>query len=238
METEKLCAGCHNKLCIQKVPIFSSLGQEDLHKIYHLIQHKTYKKGEFIFQAGDKLDSMIIINEGSAKAVRYSQDGREQILHVFLEGDFLGEKSLFSNENAPYFVEVLKDMKVCILKKELFRSLIYEYPEFSINIIQELGNRMEQLESTIKSMGVRSVDARIGELLLEYARNYGKPMPDGTLIPLPLSREGIANYLCIARETLSRKLGILENEGIIKSIGNKNILLLKEEDLRLQSGTE
>lgn len=238
MSQEKICINCHDRLCLHKVPIFSSLDHEDIIKVSKLIKHQEYKKGEFVFRTGDIVNSMVIINDGSAKAIKYTPDGREQILHVFLEGDFFGENYLLSNEKAAYSVEVLKTTKVCMLLKSDFRKLLYEYADISIQIIAELGRRMEQLETTIKSMGVRSVDARIGELLLEYAKQQGKRVPDGILIPLPLSREGIANYLGIARETLSRKLGMLENEGIIRGVGNKNILLLKEDELRLQSGIE
>lgn len=236
MSSDKGCNHCHNRLCIHKVPIFSSLDKEDLLKIARLIKHKDYKKGDFIFHTGDKIDSIIIINEGSAKAVKYTAEGREQILYVFLEGDFFGEKYLLTNETASYSVEVLKDVKVCMLMKEQFKELLYNYPDIAIKIIEELGNRMSQLESTIKSMGVRSVDARVAELLLDYSRAYGKKVPDGIIITLPLSREGIANYLGIARETLSRKLGSLESEGVIRSVGNKNILILKESELSIQSG--
>ena len=238
MNTEKVCTHCHNRLCLSKVPIFSSLDKEDMFKVSKFITHKEYKKGEFIFQVGDKIDSIIIVNKGSVKALKYTVEGREQILHVFMEGDFFGEKYLLNDETADFAVEALKPVKICILRKEEFKELLYKYPEVAIKIIGELGKRMSQLESTIKSIGVRSVDARIGELILEYAKEYGRKVPDGTIITLPLNREGIANYLGIARETLSRKLSTLEDEGIIKSIGNKNILLLREDELKLLSGIE
>jgi CRP/FNR family transcriptional regulator len=52
-------------------------------------------------------------------------------------------------------------------------------------------------------------------------------VPEGVLIRLPLSREGMASQLGIARETVSRKLSQLESDGVIRSISNKSILLLK-----------
>lgn len=238
MNDERTCTHCHNKLCIHKVPIFSGLGQEDMRKVAKLITHREYKKGEFLFREGDKLDALIIINEGSVKAVKYTNEGREQILHVFMEGDFLGEKYLLANETAEYSVEVLRKVKICMITKESFHELLYQYPGIAINIIEVLGKRMGQLEATVKSLGVRSVDSRICELLLGYGNQYGKKVPDGIIIDLPLNREDIANYLGIARETLSRKLGALEDEGIIRSVGNKHILLLKEDELKFISGLE
>lgn len=232
------CNHCRSQLCIYKVPIFSSLDSEELEKIASLIVHKEYKKGECIFKVGEKIDGIIIMNEGSAKALKYTQDGREQILYVFLEGDFFGEQYLLSNEIATYTVEALKPVKVCMLMKEQFKELLYQYPKIGVKVIEELGSRMTRLESTLQSMGVRSVDARIASLLLEYSKKYGKQVEEGELITLPLSREGIANYLGIARETLSRKLSSLENDGIIRSVNNKSLLIVKKEELLQFSGME
>ena len=114
--------------------------------------------------------------------------------------------------------------------------MLFRSPEIAIKIIEELEKRISHMESALQSMGVRSVDERVSALLLDFAEKYGTSVPDGTLIRLPLSREGMANYLGVARETVSRKLGLLENEGIIRSNGNKSILLLNRDMLESSAG--
>ncbi|QHQ60973.1 cyclic nucleotide-binding domain-containing protein [Anaerocolumna sedimenticola] len=220
------CMFCSNKLCIHKVPIFNSLNHEDLVKISEKIEHKDYKKGESIFNIGDKLDTIVIINEGSAKAYKYTLDGREQILYIFSEGDFFGEQYLLSNQTAAFTVETLSTLKACTLTKSQLQELLFKHPDIAIKIIEELGSRMSRLENSLQSMGVRSVDARISSLLIDFSEKYGKAVTEGILIRLPLSREGMANYLGVARETVSRKLSQMEEEGIIRSVSNKSILIL------------
>lgn len=229
------CGRCQDQLCMHKVPILSSLDREELVKISELILHRSYQKGEMIIHDGDRLDSVVILNEGTAKAFKYSADGREQILYVFTEGDFFGEQNLLSDRTASYYVEALQEVKICMLSKSNFQQLLYRYPEIGVKIIKELGERMVRLETVLQSMGVRNVDTRIHSLLLEYATKFGSKLPEGTLINLPLSREGMANYLGIARETLSRKFSQLENDGIIRSINNKEILIVNMEQLELAS---
>jgi len=56
------------------------------------------------------------------------------------------------------------------------------------------------------------------------------------MVRLPLSREGMANYLGIARETISRKFSQMENEHLIRSINNKSMLLLDRTALEKMSG--
>lgn len=229
------CNHCLNKLCIHKVPIFAPLNYEDLIKISKGIEHREYKKGEVLFHIGDKVDSIIIMNEGSVKAYKYTPEGREQILYVFSDGDFLGEQYLLREQEAGYTVEALEKVKVCMLSKSQFRQLLTLHSDISVKIIKELGIRMNRLENTMQSMGIRSVDARISSLLLDFSSKYGEQTSDGILIRLPLSREGIANYLGIARETVSRKLMQMENEGSIRSVSNKLLLILNEEVLKESS---
>ena len=217
MEKCDVCgAQCLHKLCMHKVPIFSSLSQDDLTHIASIIRHKKYQKGETLFSEGNRPDALVIVNEGSVKAFKITSDGREQILYVFSEA--------------------LEPVKTCSFTKESFHELLHAYPEIAIKIIEELEERISRMESALQSMGVRSIDNRISALLLDFAEKYGTSVPDGTLIHLPLSREGMANYLGVARETVSRKLGLLENEGIIRSNGNKSILLLDRSMLEASAG--
>lgn len=51
-------------------------------------------------------------------------------------------------------------------------------------------------------------------------------------INLPITREDMANYIGVTRETISRKLKKFEDEGIIKLISIKKIIVLDEQGLR------
>jgi CRP/FNR family transcriptional regulator len=212
------------------------LNEEELEKIADLISHREYKKGEIILTDGEKSEAIVIIHEGSAKAFKYTTDGREQILYVFAEGDFFGEQNLLSDRTATYSVEALQPVKTCMLSKNQFQQLLTQHSDIAIKIISELGDRMARLENAMQGMGVRNVDNRVGGILLEFAAKYGSKVQDGTLIQLPLSREGIANYLGVARETVSRKLGQLESDGVIRSVNNKSILILNHKALSVLAG--
>lgn len=225
MASKCSCNKCSNNLCMHKVPIFSSLDNEELEKIMGLIHHREYEKGETLIFEGDRMDTVTIINEGSVKAYKNTADGREQILYVFTEGDFIGEQNLFGNQIATYSVEALIHVNTCSLSRNKFQDLLHLFPDIAVKIIDELGNRMSRLEFAIQSIGVRNVDNRIGGILIEFAEKYGTKNGTNTIIQLPLSREGIANYLGVARETVSRKFSQLEDEGLIQSINNKKILI-------------
>lgn len=225
------CHSCHHKLCAQRVSIFSTLDSQQLLKITDLIIHKEYKKGELLIMEGEAMDSLVILNEGQVKAFRTTQDGREQILHIFSEGDFFGERNLLRDYASTYSIEALEEVHVCLIHKREFQLLIKEYPDIALRIMEELCERLDRLENTVEAMGTRPVEARVSSVLLEFADKYGKPHPKGTLIELPLSREGIAHYIGLTRETVSRKMSLLQDDGILEMVGNKKVLLLDREAL-------
>jgi CRP/FNR family transcriptional regulator len=184
-----------------------------------------------IFLEGSNLDSLIIINHGRVKAFRYTQEGKEQILYIFSEGDFFGEKNLLSRQEATYNVEALEQTHVCMIHKKDFQELIRRYPDISLKIITELCARLDRLEHSVQNMGTKNAEGRIAAVLLEFAEQYGTVHSLGIQFELPFSREGIANYIGVARETVSRRLNHLQEEGIIEMIGNKKIIIKNEEAL-------
>ena len=116
--------------------------------------------------------------------------------------------------------------------------MILSRPLLARQCIEELGRRVIALEQVAQNAGSQKTDSRIALLLLEFGRKYGMVTEQGLSVLLPLSREGIANYLGIARETLSRKLNQLEGDGMICSVGNKRITLLQPQLLAAMANGE
>ncbi len=220
---ERCCSRCLQKLCTRGIPIFASLAHADLEKIASLTVHREYGKGDVILEEGNRQDGVAILNEGSVKASKYTADGREQILYVFSEGDFFGEQNLLFDRPAFYSVTALEPVKLCLIRKQDFQTLLHANPQIAVTIIGELGWRLSHLENAVQNMGVRSLEVRIHTVLLELADKYGSRHKGGVLLRLPLSREGLANYIGVARETLSRKLGQMEEDGVIQTVNNKTI---------------
>ncbi len=228
---DRSCQICLDKLCTHGIPVFASLDYAQLERLAMRVVHRTYARGEVLFAEGERPRFAAILNAGTAKASRIAPDGREQILYLFDEGDFIGEQQLLFDRAAGYTVEALEEVQACLLFKEDLLSLLRESPDIGIRIIEDLGDRLERLEGLASHMGVRALESRVRAALSELADKYGTSTPEGTLVHLPFSREGLASYIGIARETVSRKLGQLEADGIIRSAGIRAIVILDRQAL-------
>ena len=225
------CGNCNHDLCAKKVPIFSFLSEDELIKIVNMIGHKLYKKGEMLCSQGEKSDTLFIINEGKVKISKLTKEGKEQIVHIFTNGDFFGELSLFSSDEVYNFeAYAISDLKICTLTKQDMNEIIVNNPEISLKLLQVITRRLAQTENLAQNLATNDAEIRIASMLLEFAEKYGVASSQGLQINLPINREEMASYVGVTRETISRKLSIFEELGIISLKGNK-LLIIKQLDM-------
>ncbi len=212
-------------MCTNRIPLFSSLSEEEMNQIQSLIIQRSYKKGETILVPHEPMHCLFILNEGIVKIIRDSQDQKEQILHLISENEFFGETNLFANIPSMMSAIALTDTVLCTISKAHFQGLIMKYPAIALKVLEELSLRLNKLEKKLESSGGKSIDDRLVSLLEDFSSKYGVSHLQGTLIHLPLNREEIANYMGLTRETISRKLAKMDKDGQLKVIGHKKILL-------------
>lgn len=193
--------------------------------------HKLYKKGAMLCSQGEKSDTLFILNEGKVKISKLTKEGKEQIVHIFTTGDFFGELSLFSSDETYGFdAYAISDVKICTLNKQDMNKIIMSNPEISLKLLQVITKRLTQTENLAQNLATNDAEIRIAFMILEFCEKYGITTDEGLKINLPINREEMANYVGVTRETISRKLSIFEELGIISLKGNK-ILIIKQLDM-------
>lgn len=219
------CEACTGKYCAKKAPIFSILDNEQLAEVMSSIIRRKYKKGQIVFFEGDVSDKFYIINSGKIKIFKYTKEGKEQILYILSEGDFIGYLSLLKKGKFDFNAEALEDVNVCMLTKDDFDKIVKKTPEISIRILENLHDRLVSLENLVQTLSTKDIEARIAGILKNFAKEFGREEDEGIVLEMPLSREEMANYIGVTRETMSRKLSSMEDDGIIELVGNKKIVI-------------
>ena len=227
----KCCRNC-DKDCVSKVPIFKTLDGEQMLKIACKIEHKEFKKNEIIFNEEDKGSTLYFINEGQIKLYKFTRDGKEQILYILSNGDFFGELNLLKKSTYNFSAKALTDCKVCTLQENEFKEMIKENPSIAINLLEEVTERLTETEKLVQSLATNDVDARLAYLLLNFSERYGKNNGQNVEFTLPITREDMANFIGVTRETISRKLRRLEDDKLIKISGTKKITVLDKDLLK------
>lgn len=218
----KECPSCNNnnnKACVSIVPIFNHLDESQMVEIMNVTRSVKFKKGSFIYRAGDKSDSLYIVSRGRVKIFRLSDNGKEQLLRILNPGDFTGELALFSETTHESFAQAIEETNCCTVKRDDMQALIAKFPSISLKLLSEFSSRLENSEKQTTRFATESVETRLALFLCECLDSRN---PD-SIITLPMSRKDLASYLGTTPETISRKLHDFEMEGFIKQIGGRKI---------------
>jgi CRP/FNR family transcriptional regulator, anaerobic regulatory protein len=211
-------------MCMEKVPIFSSLTFQEMVEVARITVNKDYKKGETIYLAGEKGSRLYVVHHGKVKISKISESGKEQIIRILGDGDFMGELSLFVKSPLDSTAEALEPTNVCMIDGEKLNQIISRNPGISIKIIEELSKRLQNAENLIESLGLQDVEQRVSKTLLRMANDKGE-------IILSISKKDLSSHIGISQETLSRKLSLFQDMGWIKQIGQRKIVILDREKL-------
>ena len=219
--------------CASGIPLFYNLDCTELLEVVKAIGSREVKKGDVIFQEGGISNSLCFINEGKVKLYKYTKDGKEQILSILSKNDFVGDLELLKESPHKFNAEAIEDCKLCIITKDEMKTLMMNNPEMVIKILESVAEKLSQMEELIQNLATNDIDARVAYLLIELIEKYGHRKDDNIIIELSITREDMANYIGVTRETMSRKLRKFEDDGIIQLDGMKRIIVLNEEKLKL-----
>lgn len=223
----------HEHYCIDNIPIFVDLPFEIKDSIMDSSSHKVYKKGDIIFTPGDYFDYLFIVNKGRVKLSKISAMGKEQILKILEVGDFMGELSLFKNTELTNSAEAIEKTEICIIKSDKIREIIMYRPEIALKFLEVYSERIQHSEDLIEQIGLRDVEQRIANYLIaEIEKKNIKNKNNEYEINLPISKGVLSSMLGTTQETLSRKLSVLQDEGLIRLEGQRKIIITDIDSLR------
>lgn len=219
----------NHESCVALVPIFNHLEKSQMDEIMAVTHSVSYRKGEYIYRAGEESDSLYIVSKGRVKIYRLSESGKEQLLRILNPGDFTGELALFSETIYEAYACAMEDTSICTVRRSDLQKLLLKYPSISLKVLAEFSSRLEQSEKQTTRFATEKVETRIALFLAECADSDSHDVE----IILPMSKKDLASYLGTTPETISRKFYELEDAGYIKQKSNKRIQILDMDSLLL-----
>lgn len=200
----------------------------------HLKSHPlaSYNKSDFLFMEGDPVRELFLVAEGRVKVGYYDQEGNEQVLAFLGRGEILGEKALFGQTRHREFAQVVVDRTmICKLRVEKAQELARDYVPFSLTLTKRFGERMQRLERRLQILLFKDARQRLVEFLKDLCRDIGMPYRTGVKIMLEITQSDIAALIGSSRKTVSLLFTDLEEAGLVKFFGRKEIYVADVEAL-------
>lgn len=220
-DSVKTCHTHKQEHCVRLVPIFNHLPEEDMDKIGKSVRRMVLEKGQLLFRAGEKDDTLYIIHTGRVRIYQLSESGKEQLVRILNPGDFTGELAIFQpgqvHEN---YAEALQKTEVCLIKQKDLQQYLLDYPQIALKILSEMSERLKESEKQTAQVAIENVESRIISFLANCVDQDAGNSPE---ITLPMTKKDLASYLGTTPETISRKFTHLEQQGLIVQLPKRKI---------------
>jgi CRP/FNR family transcriptional regulator len=196
---------------------YRMLAAEDRARLAPLSLLRSYDKGETVFSEGDPSEFLHTIVSGRVKVVKLLPSGREVILEIFGPGDPLG--AVVAYQGRPYPASAIAtERSACILVRcAPFFALMERHPSLVRGFLLGLTQRIVELARRIPEVAGGRVETRFAHLFLKLADKTGRPGPEGTFVPVPLSRQELADLTGTTVESCIRLMSRWGKEGVIRT---------------------
>ncbi|HEY2824092.1 MAG TPA: Crp/Fnr family transcriptional regulator [Gemmatimonadales bacterium] len=215
---------------LRSVALFSQLRESDLARLGTVMRQQDFPKNRVILFAHDPCDAFYVLLAGQVKVMLVAEDGREVILSLILRGDFFGERTLLDEEPHAASVIAMEDSRLLILHRDEFRRCIMEMPGVAFGLLRALLGRLRDADHKIGGLILLDVTGRVCHLLLQLA-DWG----DGKCIATPPTHQVIAQMVGSSRETVSRTIKTMTDQGFI-DVSDGGITILDRRALENPAG--
>lgn len=209
----------------KRCKIFKELNNDQKDIIKEFSIFKEAKKSEIIFSEGDDIDSVLVLDTGKIKINSYSSDGKEYIFDILVSEDVYGENLLFGKKKYNVNLVAITDIKYYLIPFKSIEKMLFEYPEMSLKIIEILSKRLDNSLELNEILFEDDALLKVAGYLIYRSKRLNSNV-------IELSREEIASNINLRRETVSRKLSELKDQGLVELNGNRNITILDKNRLK------
>ena len=211
---------------LKRTQLFSGVGDNEISAMLNCLQAKllTFKKGEYVFREGERIDSITVLVEGKLLVQHDDFWGNRNIVNVIRVGEMFGEAYvapesgailndvIAEEESTVIFFDVKRILTVCSSACK-FHSMIVQNLFFSIS------EKNRNLVQKICHMSKRSTRAKLLSYLSEEAKRH-----NSNHFTIPFSRQQLADFLCVDRSAMSNELCKMRDEGLLQFDKNEFIL--------------
>ncbi len=211
---------------IAGISLFQGLPPGNIEALAGIARARTFKKGAVIFSEGEEGYGFYVLTRGSVKIYKLSPEGREQILHIFQQGEPFGEVPVFAGENYPAYAETMEACEAIFFPRADFLALVNRTPSLALNMLAILSRRLRNFSNLIEDLSLKEVPGRLAAYLI-----YSNQAKETLLVDIPVTKNQLASLLGTIPETLSRILAKMSREGYINQLSNRRISILDYQGL-------
>ncbi|WP_296944476.1 Crp/Fnr family transcriptional regulator [uncultured Massilia sp.] len=210
---------------LRKIPLLAELSDEEILQIKPEFRIRQYHKRDIVLQKGGSGDGLLFLLSGQLQVIDITEDGRAIGLRMLAPGDFFGEIALINNSTRSASVVALSDVLVAFLPAPIAMHLFAHSPSVARQMLRHLAQKIQRDSEFRALLSINNTAKRIYAFLtLMQQKKAGEPGAPAVVENLP-THQDIANMINTSRETVTRALLTLVQQGIVQKDSHRLIIL-------------
>lgn len=208
------------------VALFRELPAPARETMSTILKCRTFGRGDVLFSEGEPGEGIWILNHGAVRLIKSDSEGREHLLKIVRPGEVFAEIVLFDAGHYPATAIAADPGCATVIYNRDAEELMRQHPELAWHFLRAFSRRLRDAYDRLRIISGGDVATKLSGLLLQLSREQGK-------LVINISQQDLADMLGTARETVSRSLSVLAEQGLIAVRRNRiEILDAKELESR------
>lgn len=203
------CTDC----TVRGFAICAALDKVELQELAQISRHAQFEPGATVFVQASMTTSFFSVLDGFLRLYKLLPDGRRQIVGFVLPGEFVG---LLNVQQHDFSADAISRVTLCQFSRDSFAQFSESRPRLLRRINELAGRELGRAHEHMVLLGRRSAVEKVASFLIGWRDRLNQIGRSGELLPLPMGRLDIADYLGLTIETVSRTLSKLERDGVIR----------------------
>jgi CRP/FNR family transcriptional regulator, anaerobic regulatory protein len=179
-----------------------------------LPRRRVVHAGEIVYSAGERFESLYVLNSGFFKMVNLAADGREQVVSLKFRGDWLGFDGIATAQYGCDAV-AMDTGEVWVVGYDTLLAACHREPALLTVLHAAMSREIARDRDSLMSVCTLPADARVADFLRYWAESLSMRGLRTDQITLRMTRAEIGNYLGLTLETVSRALSRLARSRLI-----------------------
>lgn len=211
-------------ICSRKSECFKYLTRKELCDFNNSKTTINYSKGETIIKQGTEFTHVISFNAGLAKLMVEIALNKNIMIGLLQPSEILGGPGMFADNRYSFTVKALTDSTICLINVESFKAIFRSNSDFANSFLASFSSRFILSINRLVNISHKQMHGRVADALLYFADT----IYNSDSFELAISRQDMAEFTGMTKESISRILNDFNKEQIIISKGRNFEILNKE----------
>ncbi len=213
---------------LRKIPLLANLTEEEMLRVRSELRVRTYNRRDVVLQKGGIGDALLFLLNGQLQVIDITEDGRAIGLRMLAPGDFFGEIAVINGSERSASVVAVTPVLVALLPRATALHLFSNSPSVANQMLRFLAEKVQRDSQFRALLSINNTSKRIYSYIDMLKQ---KQAGDEEVVENLPTHQDIANMINTSRETVTRTLQVLIQNGIVKK-GQHRLVIINPDGLK------